>query len=621
MTIINDTTVVVYDNTELKSILEGNNLYTYIYFGNNIVLTTGISISSSKALVTIDGTYNNERYFLEDKKSTSASDVINISSPKTTQVIVKNMDITGYNYYGVIYVKEDNSYKDVVVEYNNIDYIGPQISYHPTGLTRFIDCNITIQENYAAGNEVCECNKIEIGKTTIITHKSTGNSSFWFRNNNPSLTILKDARVNFTSENRELFYGTNNLTFTIEKNAEFSVTTHSGMGYGIYGTGNTTIEENAQFYLKQENRNASSPTWYIYGNLTLNNNSTLSIISNYQNITASNYNIYFSGSSASLTLNNPKKLILYNTVANVIYASNSIPFEFNFTRINLFDKTIPISGEITEETLPTYSWYKDGLISLIKGTFTNNTTIITDNNYTEEELKKLPDLSNFIFPNKKIISIGDFKIYMNALTDTDTSILGTTEPNASILIEYNDTTSSITANNDGSFSYTYQDPLPIGTIISLTAKNENDLIYHTKVIQIVYTGELTIDEVSKIINFLFSPINTTPILCPRKDELTVIVTDSRANSTEWKLYASLDHDLISSKGQVLKDALVFVDETGNITPLSTDKMLVYKGEKNDGTTKITNVTWSDDKGILLKISDSIENGIEYESIISWSIEE
>lgn len=30
------------------------------------------------------------------------------------------MNITGYNYYGVIYVPEGNSYKDVVTEYNNI---------------------------------------------------------------------------------------------------------------------------------------------------------------------------------------------------------------------------------------------------------------------------------------------------------------------------------------------------------------------------------------------------------------------------------------------------------------------------------------------------------------------
>lgn len=32
------------------------------------------------------------------------------------------MDITGNNYYGIIYVPESASYKDIITEYNNITY-------------------------------------------------------------------------------------------------------------------------------------------------------------------------------------------------------------------------------------------------------------------------------------------------------------------------------------------------------------------------------------------------------------------------------------------------------------------------------------------------------------------
>lgn len=42
MTIINDTTVVVFTYTELKSVLESNNTCTNIYFGANIYLEGGI---------------------------------------------------------------------------------------------------------------------------------------------------------------------------------------------------------------------------------------------------------------------------------------------------------------------------------------------------------------------------------------------------------------------------------------------------------------------------------------------------------------------------------------------------------------------------------------------------
>lgn len=619
MTVIDENTIVVYSDTELKQALEGNNTYTTIYFGNNITLTTGITIAKNKKNVIIDGTYHDAVYTLEDKKSGSTSDTITITSD-TKKVIVQNMNIVGYNYYGIIYVPENSLFKDVVVEYNHITYVGPQISYHPVGLTRFIDDDIIIQDQYASGNEVAECNQIEIGGVTTIVHKSSGNSSFWFRNDNPSLTILMDAVVDFTSENRELFYGTNNLSFHIMKNAYFSVTTHNGMGYGNFGTGTTVIDQNARFFLKQTHSN-SGATWYSYGNLTLNDNAELSIICDYTGITTSNYNLSFSGSNLSFILNNPNKVLLYNSKANVISTSTTTNFEFHFNRINLFDLAIPIEGDISSSTLPTYAWYQsDSLIHMV-GTFNRNSTTITSHNLTEEELQNLPTLSLFIFPIKKIVSIGDFVLHLNALKDTDTVMKGMTKANASLLIEYDGKEEVVLADDEGNFQYTYSDPLPIGTVITLTAKEKDELIYHTKKIQIVYSGELILDSASKMINFYFTPIQTNPILCPRKNTLMITVTDSRANSSDWKLYAVLDHDLISSTGRELKDALVYVDEDGIITPLTTSPTLVYTGKNNEGITKVTTITWNQDKGILLKISDVLENGLEYESTISWILEE
>ena len=58
MQIINDTTVVVNDNDELKSVLSENNTYNYIYLGDNIEANSGFIINSNKSKVIIDGTYN-----------------------------------------------------------------------------------------------------------------------------------------------------------------------------------------------------------------------------------------------------------------------------------------------------------------------------------------------------------------------------------------------------------------------------------------------------------------------------------------------------------------------------------------------------------------------------------
>ena len=82
---------------------------------------------------------------------------------------------------------------------------------------------------------------------------------------------------------------------------------------------------------------------------------------------------------------------------------------------------------------------------------------------------------------------------MNPITDTDTTIEGTTEPLASLLIEYENNEITTIADETGKFTHHLEEPLPIGTIITINAKQNNELIYHTKQVQIIYPGELNIE--------------------------------------------------------------------------------------------------------------------------------
>ena len=130
--------------------------------------------------------------------------------------------------------------------------------FNPNGTTIITNSNITVGDSsLVTSNEVAECNKLKLGGNTTILDKSASNSSFWFRNDTPTLTILENVNVTFTSENRELFYGTNNLTFNILENATFKVTIKTTLGYNNFGTGVTKINKNASFifyhYLKQWN--------------------------------------------------------------------------------------------------------------------------------------------------------------------------------------------------------------------------------------------------------------------------------------------------------------------------------------------------------------------------------
>lgn len=621
MIIINQNTVVVFTSSELKEALENDNGYTYIYLGSDITLSSGIAISNKKSEVIIDGTYNNVMYNYIDQKKLGTSDGIYVTGAFTSKVTVKNINITGYNYYGVIYVPEASAYKNTTIEYSKVTYVGPQISYNPMGITRFLDSVITIKDNYASGNEVAECNQIEIGGNTTIIHNSTGNSSFWFRNSSPSFTILSGASVYFTSKARELFYGVTDLVFTISKNASFYVSAYNGLAYGTFGTGTTIIDENATFSLNKTHYSGSYPTWYSYGTITLNKGSTLNIINNYENITSSNYNILFSGNGSGLILNNPEKVVLYNSVGNVISARNNSIFDFTYNRINLFNTAISITDDISKDTLPTYSWYKSSELSKVSGTFTSAKTTVVSNNYTEEEMKNLPSLSNFNIIDKKILSIGTFFFCINPITEKDTTISGMTRANASILIEYEDSSVVVNADENGDFSYSYSIPLPVGTVITFTCKYYEDLLYYTKQVEVVYNGELLLDSATKSFQFDTYAINKNPVICPRLTNLSVRVIDSRINSSDWKLYAAINHEMESDYGIVLSDSLVFVDESGDIKSLSDTPTLVYTGKNNGGSTTTTDITWEENKGILLRLNDPLENNVKYSAQIIWTIEE
>lgn len=619
MKIIDNLTVVVYTSDELKTALENNNGYTYIYFGSDITLSSGINISGTKSNVTIDGTYENVRYHFTDMKNLSGSSAIQAANKLILNVTVKNMDITGYNYYGVIFVPDASTYQSTIVEYNNITYIGPQISFHPFGLTRFVDSNITIQENYAAGNEVAECNKIEIGGTTTIIHKSTANSSFWFRNSNPSFTVLKNANASFTSISREFLYGVTNLTFTIEENASFEITTKNGFAYGTFGTSTTLIDKNASFKLTQTALNGGYSTWYSYGTITLNEDANLSIINDFTGVSSSTYNINFQGSTAGFILNNPRYVILYNKAANIINTSTTTNFDFTFSRINLFNNAITISDKISTSTLPTYAWYKDTDLSTITGTFNSTTATIKTNNFTEEELANLPDLKNFIFANKKILSIGDAPMHINSITDESTSMSGKSISDSSVLIQYESSSSVVDADESGLFTYNYDTPLAIGVVVTFTSKENNSLVYKTKKVTIVYSGELTIDSYPDIINFILKPVSTDPLLLEKSEDIVIKITDSRIYSTDWKLYASINNDLKDGENTLL-DSLVFLDnEVLNV--LTTNKTLVYQGKSNDGSTLETDVTFLKDEGILAAIKNNVDINKVYTTTITWTLEE
>lgn len=617
MIVLDENTVVVFTYQELKTVLEGNNLYNYIYFGNNIKLTSGINISSTKKNLTIDGTYNNVTYTFEDVNSSTTSNTISINNTNANKITVKNVNIIGHNYYGIIYVPDSNTYQNVIIEYNNISYTGPQISFHPSGLTRFINCNIIINSQ-----EIAECNRIEIGGTTTINHTSTSDSALWFRGSNPPyFKILENSIVNITITNRELFYGVNNLDFSVLSGATFILNSALGMAYGNYGTSNVLLDKNSTTKITQTKKNSNYPTWYCNGIFNINENASFYMINNYTNISSNNYNIYFRTTSAALNINNPKEIVLYNEKANTIYSNSTIPFNITLNRINIWNVANKLDTAGSIDNLPNYSWYKSSGLFNITGNITTTTTNVITNDFSQDALNKLPTLNNFMF-QKPVISVGKIDLTLCPVSDESLNLCGYTVLDADVLISYLNNNDIVSANTDGYFSHNLTSPLALGTNIKYIANKKNSFIYETREIQVKYSGELVLNNAPDKIQFKLSPISSLPILCPRLEDIKIIITDSRLESTNWKLYAKINHNLTSSNGYVLTDSLVYVNDNKTVDILSNTPLLIYQGVNNQGETKITTISWEEDKGILLRIeNEPIENNETYEAEITWILEE
>ena len=407
---INDTTVAVETSAELKSVLEGNNNITLIYLANDITLAQGITILASKSNITIDGLYPTDGtgtiHTYTDMNSAGSGDTIGVRSASSIHVTVQNLNVVGKNYYGLIYVSEASSHQDVVVTYKNITYNGPQITFHPSGLSIYQNLNINIIDSTACvANEVAEAGQLQIGGNTTITHNSTGNSAFWFRgySGSPYLEILEGANVSITTS-RDIVYTASYINLIINKNASFSITTK----YGFFRdnghqASSILVDENSSFSVIQTQTNGNYAMLSCRGMFTVNKGASLYLQANYQNSAPL---ILFNTTSSGFNITNPKSIILYNKTNSCLSFANTSTFNIECGKLDYWLTSPNLISTGVIENNPLYSWYKSNDENLnIVATVTSSKTTVTSNNLTTTELEKLPALSLLTFQTAKTLRI------------------------------------------------------------------------------------------------------------------------------------------------------------------------------------------------------------------------
>ena len=618
MEIINNNTVVVTNSEELKDVLSNTNDYNYVYLGNDITLTSGFKINANKTKVTIDGTYNNIKATYTNNL-TDSTDVITVSTTNK-RIILKNMNIVSSHTYSVVYVPSHPNYSNLTVEYNNINFNGIELSNNYYGSTKIIDSIITVSDtNGVTAQKVCDSNRIIIGGNTTITSNSTTSTVFFFNDVIPSyIKIVPNSNVNITT-NKELMNGTNRLDLIVGHGAEFLLTT--GNGFAItttHGARNVIIEQMANFTFIEKSHQRV-PMWNVFGDFKVLEGASISVLNTYMTTPTDNYNIYFKGTNQKFILDNPKYVNIYTKNANVVYANNSVDFSFKFSRINMWIYALDYTSACTLDDQPAFFWYKENTPAEITGSFSKDTTTVTSHNFTDSELSSISDITSFKFQGIKILTLGQLKTNVHPVLNSTNTISGHTTPYANVKIEYDSKNLLATADENGLFEADLDTTIPDNTRIKIISCLNS--CYTERKVTVPFSGELTLLRVTENIPFSMNPSSIKPLILPKKNQTVVTVVDSRINSSKWKLYLNYTNPMIEKEGKVLIDSLVFKKFDNEEIILKTNKKLIYESSDNGGNISVSNVTFSTDKGLLLKPSKDLLEDEDYSTLIIWSVEE
>ena len=605
-------------NDELKQVISEDNNYDYIYLGNDIIATEGFIINSNKSKLTIDGTYNGKKYTYTNNLSLEENAIK--ASTTNKKIVLKNMNIVCSNGYGVIYVPSHPNYSNVLVEYNNVNFSGIELSQNYYGTTKIVDSIIEIKDvNNVPAQRACNSNRILIDGNTTISNTSTTNTIFFFNDVIPSLVkIMPNSRVNISTP-KEFMNGTNRLDLTIGHGAEFLLTT--GNGFSItttHGARNVLVEEMADFTFI-ENSHQRVPMWSVFGDFIVKEGASVSILNTYMTTPTDNYNIYFKGTNQKFILDNPRNVNIYTKNANIVYTNNPVNFIFKFTRINMWIYALDYTSACTLDDTPAFYWYKENSLAQISGVFNKDTTTVESHNFTNEQLNLLSDINNFSFQNKKILTMGLLKINVHPITSTSDSISGHTIPLANVKIEYEDKSIKALADENGLFEAKVDTVIPNNTVVKITSCLNG--CFTERKVTTPFNGELTLFKVTQNIAFSMIPTSINPIILPKQKENIVTVIDSRLNSTNWKLYINYINPMMEVSGKVLIDSLIFKKFNNEEIDLKTNKKLIFESSDSGGNVNVSSVTFSIDKGLFLKPSKDLLEGEDYSTKIIWSVEE
>lgn len=634
---VDATSAIVYTFAEMKEVLEGDNGITTIYLGADITeLLSGIQIPASKLTVTIDGTPPNGAggpYTYTQYAGSALSSTIKVRPGVTQEVIVRNINVMGYNFYGIVSATDTSSNSNLMLTFRNITYSGPQLIYNTYGKAQIFDSTITIQKNGSGGSasqEMAEVNQISFGGNVTINHTTAVTYGVcWLYRTNPSFTVLAGANVKITTPTFVVYNGVDTPDMVIQANAKLDVQVVAGFTYATMKVSNVTLQENAQFIMAYSGSKASGAL-NIDGDLTLQQGSVLDV--RCPNSTGSVLNMV---GSPTIQFNQPQRVILSSSSGKPFAFANNKTIAVSITTqlINRWLNSSAVDDNLN--FMPDYIWRQpDNTALTVTANYSGQTLSNVTSNYNNSPMADTfyyssLDTSTFSLTSGKLFSCGSMVLQSNLVYDKSTSITGTTtSPSANLSASITTTSGSVvkvtgTADASGKFSVPLNGAAPkLGSTFALLGASGGLRTYQILIVQSSAFLVLSFSSVPSTLPFGTVPLQATTVMLPRQDaNWNIGVSDMRPTKTAWSLNATMAQPLSATSGTntyTLPNALVFVNSSGVATPLGTSPTLIYS--QAAGGPQSTTIGWDATHGPMLQLAPGqARSGLNYSGTIQWTL--
>ncbi|PZG54708.1 hypothetical protein C1909_00735 [Listeria ivanovii] len=456
----NEAVVTTFD--ELKKAISEDNGIDTVYLGADISLSGGIKIADSKKSFTLSGKdpVTNEIHTLTETMSSSIlqSSVITVNSNSgTKETTLIDINVFGKNYYGTISVL--SAAKNVVQNYENVNYQGPQLIYNLNGTASFSGNNnikiASVVSGSASPNEVGEMKGLTVSGKLNIEHEggSNNDSAFWFGSGTADVntfTVKENADVKVLTTANGMFYrsGSKPIDINVEKNAKLDIISGNNIFRDTAG-GAINIDEGADVSMT---KTAGSGTYlWLSGNLTVNPDARFVL----KRTGGSGELVYFSNSAAKLDIRNPRSFLMATEPdSTMLVWPYTSTFSFEAQMVNYWDTV----GPVDRKEAPKQSFYLSNTENVTGSlTFTGKTTNILSTNAGMTA-------ANFNQYTARMIAMGRLEGKLNPVTDGDATVSGTATKDAYTKILYAEDSVAQQLNGQADANGHFEIPIPNGFI-------------------------------------------------------------------------------------------------------------------------------------------------------------